>query len=709
MKEDDSSAASAPPPPLSPSEADTSSHSSPPPSPAMALSPPPQDSVHHPIDAASSVAPPPSPTPPLSSPSPAKLTPSDFLPSVMLGEGSYSAVYLVERRGAPTERYAMKVLSKAHLQRYGRSHVAYAEKAALSVCDHPNVVRLFHTFQDAQSLYFVLELAEGGDVAALLDGRGGGEGLPLPLCRFFAAQLLWCLHYLHHSVHLLHRDVKPSNFLLSSTRQLKMADFGTAKLIDTTTPPPPPPPSHTALHTTDPPNTLPISSTSAPASSSSPSSSSPPPKKRSFVGTAAYVAPEMLSDGDVGFGVDQWSAGCSIYQMLTGSTPFDAPSEYLTFQRILTGEMSLPAGGMDPQALHLIRRLMERDPPTRLGCREEDWQEVEGHPFFEGIAWEAIKEGTAECPPLPSGPNVGKGKKWSVSEDSRVLGGWTNSAGREGEGNDEAEEEGEGDEGGGEEQLRGEAMTDVHLLPLPCAAVSPSLEEGELPPFPLRSATTSSLHSSAALQVPPRLPQSSTSTSTSSVSTSLPSSSASSAPSTSSSSHSSASASSVPLLFPSSVLQAQESLVLSSHIRPVAQPSSHLSSLCLPCMFSSTATSPPPPSSLLLLTSQGRLLWVEEEERTGSGAGGGRVRREWKVGGTEGEGGLSSPRRGGGGGKGALLRFVPSWAALPSHSPHLSPPSRVTSSEALVWEVLRGSSAAEWVQAVPGMVEGGAQ
>ena len=338
---------------------------------------------------------------PVTTTPPVKLTPAHFKPSVMLGEGSYSQVYLVQSL-VDGQQYAMKVLNKAHLQRHNHSSVAYAEKAALTACVHPNIIRLYHTFQDHTSLYFVLELCDGGDVASLLDeqregdGEEGGGGLPHALVVYYAAQLLHCLHYLHHTAHIIHRDIKPDNLMLSASGQLKLVDFGTAKLHD----------SHSAAV-----------SAAKPAAANS-------PKKDSFVGTAAYVAPEILtSTRPQSCAVDQWSAGCTLYQLLTGRLPFQAASEYLTFQRILSGAQ---VEWRDGEGAHggrqLVERLMERDDDRRLGVRAEDWEEVRRMQFFQGVDWERLDEWRVAAVRPPGGG----GKKYSVMSEESLVG-WRNS------------------------------------------------------------------------------------------------------------------------------------------------------------------------------------------------------------------------------------------------------------------------------------------
>ena len=482
--------------------------------------------------------------------SPVKLTPAHFLPSAMLGEGSYSQVYLV-RSVLDQQQYAMKVLNKAHLQRHNRTTVAYAEKAALTHCSHPNIIRLYHTFQDHTSLYFILELCDGGDVASIIDENESGGGLPHQLVVYYAAQLLHCLHYLHHTAHVIHRDIKPDNLMLTATGQLKLVDFGTAKLIHSTHPPPAEPATATATA-----------------------------KKHSFVGTAAYVAPEILtSTHPHSYAVDQWSAGATIYQLITGRLPFQAASEYLTFQRILSGgSVEWRDGEGESGGRELVERLMERDEARRLGVVAEDWEEVKRMRLFDGVDWERLDEWRMVPVRQP-----GAGKKYSVmSEESMV--GWRNSFSRMGgdEHGDDRVVPGSAAATSNAEARRGEQMDDAMLDSYRGSRLSVQQEGRESQSTDIGQMDDSKQErKDAHSHSQPAVTQQSASVGYTG-----------SAPPSSFHSH----------------LQAGETLTLCSAVRHFNR-SSPLSR-CFPCFSSTSSTTASSSASHLLLTSTGRLLII---------------------------------------------------------------------------------------------------
>ena len=277
----------------------------------------------------------------------------DFNFGRTLGEGSYSTVLAATDRQTLRE-YAIKVLDKRHIIKEKKVKYVNIEKDTLNrLTEHPGVVRLYYTFQDERSLYFVLDLASGGELLGFLKKTGTFD---VECTRFYGAQILDSIDYMH-SRGIIHRDLKPENVLLDEQMHVKITDFGTAKILDLK------------------------KSNGMGSTSGDPMDSAESDRAQSFVGTAEYVSPELLTDKNACKASDLWAFGCIIYQLIAGRPPFKAANEYMTFQKIVGLEYSFP-DGFPPLARDLVERLLVLDPITRLPM-----EHIKAHPFFEGIIW----------------------------------------------------------------------------------------------------------------------------------------------------------------------------------------------------------------------------------------------------------------------------------------------------------------------------------
>ncbi|KAK3314797.1 kinase-like domain-containing protein [Apodospora peruviana] len=270
----------------------------------------------------------------------------DFSFGRILGEGSYSTVYLATDRQTLRE-YAIKVLEKKHIIREKKIKYVNIEKNTLNrLTEHPGIVRLYYTFQDEASLYYVLDLCNGGELLGVLKKTGTFD---VECTRFYGAQILDAIEYMH-SRGVIHRDLKPENVLLDDQMHVKITDFGTAKLLKD---PRDPRPQEEQNGVSD-------------------------DRTASFVGTAEYVSPELLTDKSAGKASDLWAFGCIIYQLLVGRPPFKGATEYLTFQKIVSLEFEFPAG-FPPAARDLVERCLVLDPSRRLTV-----EHIKNHEFFDG-------------------------------------------------------------------------------------------------------------------------------------------------------------------------------------------------------------------------------------------------------------------------------------------------------------------------------------
>ena len=283
----------------------------------------------------------------------------DFHFGRTLGEGSYSTVMAATDRQNLHE-YAIKVLDKKHIIKEKKVKYVNIEKDTLNkLTEHPGIVRLYYTFQDMQSLYFVLDLCSGGELLGVLKRMTTFDE---ECTRFYCAEILDTVDYMHGRG-IIHRDLKPENVLLDDKMHVKITDFGTAKILDTPT------------------ESLNESNGARIPGSGRPLDYSDSDQANSFVGTAEYVSPELLNHKGACKASDLWALGCIIYQLLAGRPPFKASNEYLTFQKIINLDYTFPPG-FPEVAMDLVERLLVSDPSRRLSI-----DHIKNHQFFDGITW----------------------------------------------------------------------------------------------------------------------------------------------------------------------------------------------------------------------------------------------------------------------------------------------------------------------------------
>ncbi|KAI8881322.1 kinase-like protein [Backusella circina FSU 941] len=285
---------------------------------------------------------------------------TDFEYGDVLGEGSYSTV-LIGRDKRTGKYYAIKRLDKAHIVKNNKVKYVMIERDALSKMNHPGIVKLYWTFKDNRSLYFVLDLAKNGELYTYIRRLAPFD---VETAKFYAAELLLAIEHIH-SRGVIHRDIKPENILMDDHMHIKVTDFGSAKILTEN-------------------NEQQDEQQQQPA--------------RSFVGTAEYVSPELLQSEPVSKEADLWAFGCVVYQMLSGKSPFKAATDYLIFQKIKNLEYVMP-DDIPESGRDLIQKLLLTQPQERLGSDASGGIEMlKAHPFFDGIDWENLF--MSKAPPL---------------------------------------------------------------------------------------------------------------------------------------------------------------------------------------------------------------------------------------------------------------------------------------------------------------------
>ncbi|KAF7727439.1 hypothetical protein EC973_007508 [Apophysomyces ossiformis] len=273
----------------------------------------------------------------------------------VLGKGCMGKVFLVRSRNN-NKLYALKSIMKALVIEQREITHTLAEReilAALSNTDHPFLAKLHMSFQDTQRLYLVTDYYCGGDLATQMSTC---STFAKERTLFYAAEIIEGIGELHR-LGVLYRDLKPENILLTLDGHVVLTDFGLSKWLTTDS-------SHT----------------------------------QTFCGTAEYLAPEVLLGEPYSFGIDHWSYGTILYEMLAGITPFWADNHADMYRRVLEDPLEFPPD-IDYETAEFLSGLLDRDPRTRLGARGVD--EIKAHPYFAGLAWEDVYHRRLPPPYVP--------------------------------------------------------------------------------------------------------------------------------------------------------------------------------------------------------------------------------------------------------------------------------------------------------------------
>ncbi|XP_062376181.1 ribosomal protein S6 kinase alpha-2 [Sardina pilchardus] len=274
-----------------------------------------------------------------------KADPSQFELLKVLGQGSYGKVFLVRKivGSDKGQLYAMKVLKKATLKVRDRVR-SKMERDILAEVNHPFIVKLHYAFQTEGKLYLILDFLRGGDLFTRLSKEVMFTEEDV---KFYLAELALALDHLH-SLGIIYRDLKPENILLDEEGHIKITDFGLSK---------------EAIENDK--------------------------RAYSFCGTIEYMAPEVVNRRGHTQSADWWSFGVLMFEMLTGSLPFQGKDRKETMALILKAKLGMPQF-LSPEVQSLIRALFKRNPTNRLGAGPDGVEEIKRHPFFATIDWNKL-------------------------------------------------------------------------------------------------------------------------------------------------------------------------------------------------------------------------------------------------------------------------------------------------------------------------------
>lgn len=239
----------------------------------------------------------------------------------VLGKGSFATVKLAVHTETG-QKIALKIIKKKK-QNKGALSSAKMETMALSLLDHPNIIKHVGTRETEDRVYIGLEYKPAGDLFDYIVKRGG---IPPPECRRIYKQIVQAINHCHKRG-IAHCDVKPENVLLDEKGQAYVTDFGLSALV----------------------------------------------KPKGIIcsgGSARYASPEVLRGNrmDPRKG-DCWSLGVCLYIMLSGRYPFDGDNTIEVMRKVLDVRFRFPRK-MSSHARNLINDLLNPCPGCRLTAQQ---------------------------------------------------------------------------------------------------------------------------------------------------------------------------------------------------------------------------------------------------------------------------------------------------------------------------------------------------
>ena len=292
----------------------------------------------------------------------------DYESLSIIGRGAFGEVHVCREKKTGNIVAVKKIRKDILIIKNQVIHVRN-EQLFMSKVKSPWIVELKASFQEDDYLYLVMEYLPGGDFMNLLIKK---DILTEDEARFYTAELILSIESIH-KLDCIHRDIKPDNVLIDKSGHIKLSDFGLAKVSDK------------------------IFEKNEETGEFVPNTHQ---KNYSCVGTAYYVAPEVLKKKGYGPEIDWWSVGVIFFEMLVGYAPFCSKETSEVCYKVINWKKYLKIPSkvkISKEAEDLIMKLINNS-NERLGLKGA--AEIKKHPFFKNIYWENIRKTKAPFIPI---------------------------------------------------------------------------------------------------------------------------------------------------------------------------------------------------------------------------------------------------------------------------------------------------------------------
>jgi len=246
-----------------------------------------------------------------------------------IGEGGMGVVY--QARDTVLDRtVALKILPPHLVQNPDFMHRFRTEAYAQARLQHPNIVTLYSMLELPVGFVLVMEYVEGQTLLQRIQADGPLE--PAEAIWIFE-QALQAVAYAHH-MGIVHRDLKPDNIFITRKNEIKIMDFGVAKILD----------------------------------------NKEPTRSRSMVGTLLYISPEQINGRDADFRSDVYTLGIGLFESVTGRLPFERKTDYGLMHAHILENPPRPRrlkGNLPRELEKVILKAIEKEPAKRFQSAQD--------------------------------------------------------------------------------------------------------------------------------------------------------------------------------------------------------------------------------------------------------------------------------------------------------------------------------------------------
>lgn len=276
-----------------------------------------------------------------------------------VGEGGMSVVYKAKDR-LLSRFVAIKILKPEFINDHKFIESFRRESQNAASMSHPNIVNIYDVGREGNIHYIVMELIEGKTLSDYI--KKDPNGMSYPKVITLSKQIASALSFAHKN-HIIHRDVKPHNIMITPNGTAKITDFGIAKAVN----------AATIVDNTD-----------------------------GIVGSVHYFSPEQARGGYVDEKSDLYSLGIVMYEMLTGRVPFDGENPVNIALQHINEEMIPPSqvvSGVPPALEHIIMKCCDKYPVNRFASADELIEALNNLEFVNSVVGDGVLLGRGSSRP----------------------------------------------------------------------------------------------------------------------------------------------------------------------------------------------------------------------------------------------------------------------------------------------------------------------